>query len=306
MKIAFTDFWGPCFNPHNNFFTNFLKKYREDVVVVEPGEADVIFFTSKKYMGTEDHKKYSCKKVYYQIENNEYPNLADCDICLTYNYESWGGKNIRLPYWITCLNWFNLKTGYCTREDPHHCGLCDSRSLISSENVDNNEYSIKQKTKFCSIVVNHLRNRRDEALEAIKKYKHVDCYGKVFNNRLSPFSDNFYDTRDDKKLELICNYKFNICFEANLRPGYVCEKILHAKAAGCIPLTNIDKTVSSDFNPDCFINLQNFNSIEEYVEQIKKIDNNDELYNSMRAQPLFHYPVSLDPIYDQFKKALNI
>jgi len=306
MKIAFTDFWGPCFNPHNNFFTNFLKKYREDIMVVEPGEADVIFFTSKKYMGTENHKKYNCKKVYYQMENDEYPNLEECDVCLTFNYEDLGGKNVRLPYWITCVNWFDLKEGYCTREDPHHCGLCDPRSLISPENVDCNLYSQRDKTEFCCIVVNHLRNRRDEVLAEIKKYRHVDCYGKIFNNRLSTFGNNFYDTRDDKKLELISKYKFNICFEANMRPGYVCEKILHAKAAGCIPLANIDKTVSTDFNPKCFLNLQDFDTVEEYVNKIIQMDKDDTIYKSMRSQPLFHYSVSLDPIYQQFKHVLKM
>lgn len=301
MKISFTDFW-PCFDPNNNFFTNFLKKYRSDIEVVTPEKADILFFCSKKYSNTENHRKYRCRKIYYQMENLEYPNLNDCDFCLTYDYDKWGEKNIRLPYWMLCLNWFDLKQGYCNDETPHHCGLGNPISLISPDNIDNNIYTTKEKSKFCCIVVNHLRNKREETINKLKLYKQVDCYGKVFNNRLSTFPYDYYDVRDIKKLELISNYKFNICFEANIRPGYVCEKILHAKAAGCIPLTYIDKTVSTDFNPKCFVNLEDFNSIDDYVDKIIEIDNNNMLYNDLRQQPLFEGPVSLDPLYEQFKK----
>ena len=60
------------------------------------------------------------------------------------------------------------------------------------------------------------------------------------------------------KLDIISDYKFNICFENTIHPGYYTEKLLHAKIAGCIPIYYSDEKMNIDFNEKCALNLYDF------------------------------------------------
>ena len=88
-------------------------------------------------------------------------------------------------------------------------------------------------------------------------------------------------------LEILKDYRFSICFEHKVRDGYHSEKLFHAKVAGTIPIYWGAPTVSQDFNPDCFINLNDFESIDAMVERIKEIDQNETLYKQYAQAPLF-------------------
>ena len=46
-------------------------------------------------------------------------------------------------------------------------------------------------------------------------------------------------------------------------------------------------TINDDFNPQTFINAHDFNSIDSLIEYIKKVDNDDDLYNSFMNKPIF-------------------
>ncbi len=41
------------------------------------------------------------------------------------------------------------------------------------------------------------------------------------------------------------------------------------------------------FNPETFINAHNFNSEDELIEYIKKVDTDDDLYNSFMNKPIY-------------------
>jgi len=47
------------------------------------------------------------------------------------------------------------------------------------------------------------------------------------------------------------------------------------------------KSVENDFNKKCFINLNDFESIDAMVERIKEIDQNETLYQQYAQAPLF-------------------
>ena len=113
----------------------------------------------------------------------------------------------------------------------------------------------------------------------LSKYKPVHCYGK-------PFGNWFYG--EDQKYNVISNYKFNICFENSIYPGYYTEKPIHAKTAGCIPIYWSDEHMRLDFNKNAFINLSSFNNnVKDLANYIIQIDNNDDLYQQIKSQKLF-------------------
>ena len=65
MDIAFLDFW-PGFDPHNNFLLYASREVKEDVRVVNPLKADVIFFS---VFGNRNKDYSFYKKIAYTGEN---------------------------------------------------------------------------------------------------------------------------------------------------------------------------------------------------------------------------------------------
>ena len=103
---------------------------------------------------------------------------------------------------------------------------------------------------------------------------------------------------------MISNYKFSLCYENSITPGYHTEKLLHGKIAGNIPIYYGDETVCKDFNPKSFINTVNM-SDEEVIETIKQIDTNKELYDTINSEPLFENKISLEPLIKNLYKILK-
>jgi len=277
MKVSFLDFWEypKAFDPNNNFLTHLLKLTFDNVQIVGPDDADVIIYTC---FG-DKHKKYNhCKKIFYTGECLR-PDYNECDYSITFDFESYDNKNIRIPLWYFYIDWFSVKT----YDNPEY--LIPVDYLIGE-----NEFTKKEKSKFCSAVFSKNNDIRFQFVKKLNLYKNVDCYGKVHNNYL-PDGEKY-------KMDVISNYKFNLCFENTIHPGYFTEKLLHAKIAGCIPIYYSDKSYSNDFNTKCCINLIDFESEYDLVEYIKKIDNDDDLYNKIKSEPLFTNIPNLDLVKD--------
>ena len=104
-------------------------------------------------------------------------------------------------------------------------------------------------------------------------------------------------------------YKFNICFENTLHPGYYTEKLIHAKVAGCIPVYWAEKTISNDFNDKSFINLYDFNGVKDLVEYIIQVDQDDQIANKYKSEKMFNDdqdPKKLfDNIYGKIKEKVT-
>ena len=195
------------------------------------------------------------------------------------------GENIRIPLWLLQIDWFN-QVNY---DNPKY--------TIPYNEINDNRFSRKVKDKFCSIVFNSTSPHRYEIIEELSKYKKVDCFGK-------PFGNWFYG--EDNKLETISNYKFNICFENSIYPGYYTEKPIHAKVAGCVPIYWSDKYIARDFNEKSFINLSDFNDVKDLAEYIIELDKNEENYNQIRNVNLFTHDkdpkILFENILEKIKK----
>ena len=46
--------------------------------------------------------------------------------------------------------------------------------------------------------------------------------------------------------------------------------------------------------------------MDDFCQYIKEIDNNDDLYNKIKNQPLFTSPISLDKTMESISKLLSI
>ena len=281
MKICFSDFWAP-FDLNNNFFIHILKQSFENIEVVNPEDADIMFFS---VFGMENTLYKNCKKIFFTGENQR-PNFKKCDYSLTFDFDDYEGKNFRLPLWYLYIDWFNVDT-YGNPE------WLIPESYLYGES----EFTKKPKDKFCSIVFGKMVESRLNAIQKISEYKKVDIFGKANPEYHLPDGEKY-------KLDLISNYKFSLCYENSVTPGYHTEKLLHGKIAGNIPIYYGDTTISNDFNPKCFINSVDM-SDDELVEKIKEIELNDDLYYDMINQPIFTTKINLDSIRNNFNNILK-
>lgn len=269
LKIQFTDFW-PGFNREENLFTNLLKEYYEVELSDQP---DILIYSVYGF----DFIKYKCPKIYYTAENTR-PNFRECDYAISFDYDDYGGKNLRLPLY----RWRGDLKDLCRVKQPE---------VIAS-----------QKTKFaCMVVSNGSCAERNRFFELLNQYKQVDSGGRYLNNVGGPVPD---------KMAFIKDYKFVLSFENSSYPGYTTEKIVEPMIVNSLPVYWGNPDIGRDFNTKSFINIHDFLSYEKAIEVIINIDKNDELYKSYLSQPWYTrntFPEELEYSYfeNRIAEAVN-
>jgi len=290
LKINFVDFW-PGFQKDNNYFYHLLST-RYDVVIDE-SDPDLLFF-SVDYARVKERDKYKnhrCKKIFYtgesvsanfgsnesvEVTNHQAQySIGKCDYAFTYDFCN-RANHYRLPLWTTYIDWFN-KGSYT-----------NPSFLLPEDKISVNEFTLKPKNKFCAFVFSNPIPMRVEIFNKLSQYKQVDGFGEPFNN----WTDGELD-----KYQILSNYKFSICFENRSYPGYYTEKPFHAKTSGTVPIYFSDKQISNDMNEKAFINYADFNSMDSLVEYVKKVDQDNQLYQQYIEEPLFKNNI----IKDEFK-----
>ena len=264
MKIGFVDFW-TGFNPKNNFFFHSINKLGIKFKIVKPKKADILFFSC---FGNQNLEYTDVRKIFFLSEDFNLENF-NFDYSISHvptSVES--SSNFRLPLWKMYLDWF----GVTTYTNPEY--------LIPLEYIDKkNEFNNIPKNDFCSIVYSSEYFFRDKYIELVSTYKDVDVFGKNKYGNLLPEGEYF-------KLEKLSNYKFSLAMENEISRGYLCEKLIHAKIAGNIPLFYGDDYAKIDFNPNSFIHITDFDD-QSLLDRITEIDSNKSDYNNIYNEPLF-------------------
>jgi hypothetical protein len=131
----------------------------------------------------------------------------------------------------------------------------------------------KKKNGFVSSFINNPHPTRLRAIFELSKIGKVGVYGRSVGNYV------------DDKIGTAGRYWFNLCFENDLYPGWVTEKVLEAWLAGTVPLYwGIDS--AGILNPKAIVNLNDFKSLKEFVEYVKFLKENPEKMIEIINQPL--------------------
>jgi len=286
LVIGFDYTWDG-FNKERNIFTLICEKTgehlrggRRDVVGVDigkfiPGKEEVDIYMS---FGDENDKRFhslrsGIPKVHFTGEPFE-KRLTGVNLSLGFNYDT--DNYFRFPLWLFYINWFRQNIAVLGDIGPVPIDRCCS--TFPEE--------IPMKNKFCSfIVTNGNQPVRNNAFDALSTYKFIESAGKFKNNiggKLLPRGTG----SELAKVEFLKQYKFSITYENTSQAGYVTEKFLHAKAAGCIPIYWGDPNVENDFDINGCIDARGFKTHEELIEAVREVDTNDELYRQKFMTPL--------------------
>ena len=255
IKICFVDFW-EGFNANDNFFINFLKKYHEVEISNNP---DYCFFSS---YGFENLRFNSCIKIQF-VGENMVPDFNLADYAIGFHHLKFEDRYLRLPLYYLYENYF-IPDGF--------------KKIREIRNLDKNALLNR---KFCNFVYSNSTTAdpiRREFFEKLLRYKKVDSGGKYLNN---------IGYQVPKKVDFIKDYKFTIAFENSVCEGYTTEKIFEPMLCNSIPIYYGNPLVDKDFNPSSFIWMKNPDSIKETIEEIIRLDLDDDAYIGKLSQPYF-------------------
>jgi hypothetical protein len=272
-KVCVVNFWDGAFD--GDFFEFFFRTAFDGIdYVLSPHEADVVI---SSVFG---HTQTDPKKTIMYIGENVRPNYIGYNHSLSFDYDTYGGRNFRLPLWWGRLAWdgFVQKPRKPNAHNHGYEQLLDIKSLMQPRKLD---MSIKD--KFCAMIAGNPEGLRVNLFNSFSQYKQVDGYGLMFGNSLRK-----------SKFAVLPEYKFCLCPENSVYDGYVTEKLIDAYAGLTVPIYSGNASVIHDFNYEAFLNYQDTCNMDWFLKEIEEIDENCILYQAMYEQPLLLKEPSLD------------
>ena len=119
-------------------------------------------------------------------------------------------------------------------------------------------------------------SNRLQLVKELRKYLEIDMQGKCYKN-VCGRPGHWSDTQCNS---IIKQYKFFLALENNHCTDYVTEKYWHAIDREQIPIVNWKDTNKNIVLPGSYINLYDFKDIRSAAEYIRRVGENETLYNS--------------------------
>jgi len=245
IYVKYMDFW-PAFRLERfDVHRILLERYE----VIQSDKPDYVIFGEFGGQNYDIENRINCVKLFLSIENRD-PNFANTDYAIGIHYIDMGDRYFRKPTETHQLS--AIQTVY---------------NVTQVKNID------VSKKKFCAWVVSNGGGReRNLFFDKLSQYKVVDSGGSFRNNVGGSVGD---------KIEFLSHYKFSICMENSKTQGYISEKLVDCFEAGTIPIYFGDDTILELLNNKSYIHVKNEDEFDEKIELIKKIDNNDTLYQEV-------------------------
>ncbi len=237
------------------------------------------------------HLKYKNAVKIFICDENVFPDFNQCDYAVGCVRIECGNRYLWFP---PCYS------TYMNREIP---ALPELDKSLSHR-------------KFCSFVYSQCgigagSILRRDFCQALMKYKHVDCPGRVLHNMDAPELAKRGDAANwnSSKLKFLSQYKFNIAFENSSIPGYITEKLMDAYLANTVPIYFGSEGDVAPFPKESMICANDFPDFESLINRIKELDEDDDAYmaklaanplrNGMELNPLQMLKAFLQPVMEK-------
>jgi GR25 family glycosyltransferase involved in LPS biosynthesis len=265
IRLAFSDMW-ENFNPSYNFFTLLLEStFPKYTFIVESDSPDLLIFGP---FG-DAWKKFTCPKIHFTGENTG----PVTGVALNLGFQRREDQYIRLPLWMLEIDWFGA----------------DAEKIRNPVPVPISFKPVVGRPKFCAFIVsNPCQKVRNRAFHALSLYKEVDSAGRLYNTLGDElFAGGGGGGGEKKKVDFLRQYRFCLAYENAASPGYVTEKLFHAKAAGCVPIYWGAPDVEQDFCMDGVIDARG-KTEDEMVAMVRRVEEDPALWLKMANTPLFN------------------
>ena len=244
-NIRFEDFWHD-FDVKNNFIVSTLQERFDIKVLVNDNlNPDILFYSN---FGVNNLKWRDCIRIYVTGEA-DIPDFNLCDYAIGLAKIEFYDRYMRFPFYF--------HTNEQMLKIKENITLLTDQEAISRD--------------FCSALISNTSRNPIvfEFYAKLNNYKRI-ASGGGWNNTVGGVIDNKYS--------FLNNYKFHIAFENEKIPGYVTEKILDSLIASSVPIYWGGECAKDDFNGRGFINISDFDNLDDALDFIIEVDNNNSLY----------------------------
>jgi len=282
--IAFTDMW-PGFNYNTNFIMDSLRQHtstplqgKNYIDCVSPPSVVIIGPYSDTWKSLPD----SLPKVFFTAENWNVPSDPRISLYLTPS-KTEDATHMRLPTWMMFIDWYIESTALPeqSKDNPIRLPLYFAKTVPS----------FQERSQFCGFVVsNPVCKLRNDTFQVINNYKRVNSGGALYNNIGGQLALLYPGggCGDLSKHQFFKQHKFTISFENSQAPGYITEKVLHSKMAGCIPLYWGDKDTDTDFAPNSIVNVSHLTRAEDVLDVLKQLEQDPVRCHQIATTPILN------------------
>jgi len=233
------------------------------------------------------HLPATVKSIWVSGENLR-PPAESYDLTISFDTDSYGGRNVYWPYIFENLDW-GFNTG---SNSESHFTLRGVPRLLPIDVSRPRKSSVADRPGFVCAFIGNPEPIRLRAIEALRAYGKVEVFGSAFGRPIP----NKYDVAKD--------FKFVLAFENDVYPGYVTEKPLEAYACGAIPLwRGLDS--QHLLNPKSMVNALDFPSLDLFAQHVATLAANRDKLEFMTQQALFNETPSLHTLEQHLASVIH-
>jgi hypothetical protein len=206
------------------------------------------------------------------------PPCGPWNATLSFDADSPGQGNAYFPLW---WQMFPELLGIDSRARP---GIVQvSRFWPLDTFLEGRDGTAGERERFACAVISNPEPTRLRAITALNEIGEVDVFGRVTGQAVTD------------KNAIFQQYKFVLCFESDVYPGYVTEKVFDAWGSGAIPLWwGLDR--ESFLNPASLLNLADHRNLDAFVESVADLASDRGVLDSISSQPLLQKRPNLDAV----------
>jgi hypothetical protein len=291
MKLKLVDFWPGAkvkqtfvfraLTPHLNASTNLTvySVFRSRLLLETGKLGRVIEKFLSKARDKRLERQYSfagSRNIWWTGENIRPPLEQKFHHFVSFDQDRHSGRNTYFPL-------FYIEATLPSAGTLERVGLSsfDASQLLKPRLVRHSDFDSR---KLACVFINNPEPTRLAAIRELSKYGQVDVYGR------------YSDRPVGSKFAIAANYKFVLCFENDLYPGYVTEKLLDAYLCDVVPLYWGDLGREPHINRKSFLNLKDFPSLEEFAKVVANMD--ADHYYEIYSQPLLESVPPVKPLVE--------
>lgn len=217
--------------------------------------------------------------VWFTGENVRPPS-GPWDGYLSFDIDPLDGRNAYLPLWWYSSGVLGKAESIFTSQMPTWEQMLASRSVTDD------------RPHFACTFINNPEPMRLHAIRALGQVGQVDVFGTAVGR---PVAD---------KAAIAKDYRFVICFENDVYPGYVTEKPFEAWATGAIPLWR-GSDPAGYINGAAIFNAVEFPTVEAFADAVAAVDDDANAWFHMASQPVLAKQPDLEPAKALIRNVLD-
>jgi hypothetical protein len=200
--------------------------------------------------------------VWFSGENVR-PPTGSWDLTLSHDLDPLGGTNLYFPYWMEAVGSYAQPTvNFLGHDHPSPIEMLQPRPTDWS-----------RRTGFACAFIGKPTGMRMHAIRALKELGEVSVFGPAVGRPVR------------NKANIARQFRFVVCFENDLYPGYVTEKPFDAWAVGAIPLW-WGSDPAGYLNPEALLNYADDGSLADFTERVAALMDDRVRGQWVSEQPL--------------------